>query len=347
VKNSKDFSAKLTAHIKKLKKRSDPLELSDPVEVLVYSQLLWESSTSKADEAWGRLSEERVDWHELRVCTSHEIAEICGDKSPLAEERASRLRSLLNHLYQRHHDVTLGPELDMGKRDMREAIDSLDGVTPFVANRWLLLCGDVGDVPIDDQLRWMLANAGCIDEAATVVEVAGWVSRQIKAEDAWEAHAKLQAWVNGQSDRVAKKRAKDEQAEARSVRKRRADAQAVRGEAQEVARQKRAEAAARAAARKAAAEKAAMEEAAAAARGTTVKKSTAKKTAKKAAAKKKTAKKAASKKKTTTKKAASKKKATKKPASKKKTATKKKTTKKPASKATQKKTAKKRSSRGR
>jgi len=319
VKNSKQLASKLASHIKKLKKRSDPLEMADPVHVLVYSQLLWEADTSRADEWWGRLAEERLDWHELRVSTAEEIATMCGDKTALGEERASRLRSMLNHLYQRHHDVTLMPEMALGKRDMRDAIESLDGITPFVANRWLLVCGDVGGIPLDDQLRWMLVNAGCLDDGASLTEAASWVSRQIKGDAAWDTHAKLQAWVNAQSDRVAKKRAKDAQADLRTAKKRRSDAQSVRQDAQEIARQKRAEAAARAAARKAAAEKAAQEEAAELSRPTSAKKKTTKKPAAKKAAKKapakKTGKKPAAKKKTTKK--SSKKKTSKKSASKK------------------------------
>jgi len=341
VKNSKEYASKFSAQIKKLKKQSAPLEMADPVDVLVYSQLLCESTTAAADEAWSRLCDAKIDWHEIRVSTPAEIAEMCGDKSALAEDRGARIKAMLNHLYQRHHDVTMAPELDLGKRDLRDAIESLDGMTHFVATRWLLLCGEVGGVPVDDQLCWMLGNAGCVDEDAPTGDIAAWVCRQIKADDAWQVHATLQAWVNGQSDRVAKKRAKDKQARDRQLKKVRDAAIAQRSKAQKIAHAKRVEAAERAAARRAAAERAEAEAAKAPPK---------KKVAKKAVAKKKTGKKAPTTKKTTkktpkkttkktSKKAPAKKRTTKKTPAKKKVTKKKVTKKASARKATVKKSA--------
>ena len=338
MKNSKQFASKFASQVKKLKKQSAPLELADPVDVLVYSQLLWESSTSSADDAWARLEGARIDWHEIRVSTPDEIASMCGDSSPLALDRAARMKAMLNHLYQRHHDVTMEGESGLSKRDMKDSIESLDGVTPFVAARWLLLVGEIGMVPVDEQLCWMLANAGCVDESAGLHEVAAWVSRQIKADQAWMVHATLQAWVNGQSDRVAKARAKEQQAALRAAKKRRGDAQSARAKAQEIAREKKLEAARRAAARKAAAEQADAERLAAAearkaaraapaVKAPAKKQSTKKKAAKKPVAKKRPAKKSTAKK--TTKKAA------------KKTPAKKSTTKKTAKKSATKKPARK------
>jgi len=342
MKNSKEYAAKFASQIKKLKKRSDPLEMSGPLDVLIYSQLLWESSASKADEAWDSLVAARLDWHEIRVSTPAEIAEMCGDTSAEALNRAARLKAMLNHLYQRHHEVTIEPELDLGKRDLRSSIESLDGMTPFVATRWLLLCGEIGGVPVDEQLCWMLGNAGCVDESATLEEVSAWVSRQVKSDEAYRVHATLQAWVNGQSDRVSKRRAKDAQTAGKAASKKRSEAIATRNKAQVIAAEMRREAAERAAARKAAAalaEQEALEQAAKSpARKTTKKtaKKTAKKTTKKAA--RKTTQKTTKKSKKTGKKAA--KKTAKKSAKKVAKKTTKKTTKKAAKKAV-KKTSKK------
>ncbi len=344
MKNSKEYGVKFAAHVKKLKKSCDPPEMDGPLEVLVYSQLLWESTSAQADTAWDGLNEVMGDWHELRVSTPAEIAEACHDTSALAFERAKRLKLMLNHLYQRHHEVTMTPEFEHGKRDLRESIESLDGMTPFVASRWLLLCGDIGDVPVDDQLCWMLANAGCVEESASVADVAVWVCRQVKGDRALTVHSTLQAWVNGQSEATLKKRSNEESA-AQSVAKRaRTKSIASRKAAQQVAKKKKVEAAARAAAKKAAAEQAAIEaeqralerEAAAA----SMKKASKKKVAKKAPSKKKVTKKKVAKKTTkkkVAKKSSSKKKVTKKKVTKKSPSKKKVTKKKVAKKSPSKK----------
>lgn len=343
MKNSKEHAKVFAAQLRKLKKRSDPQEMTDPVEVLVYSQLLWESTTTHANEAWGRLQDDIEDWNDLRVSMPDEIVSMSGDKSDLAIERAMRLKAVLNHVYRRHHDVTFGPELEMGKRDVREAIESLDGMSPFLSARWLMLCVDVAGVPVDDQLRWLLADAGCVEEDASLDEVASWVGRQVKADQSLDVHARLQAWVDARSDSVAAKRDKQSKSSARDARKVRTASVKARATAREEAAKRKIEAARRAAAKKAAAELAAAERAAAAAqravnkaaKDKVIKKKVSKKPAGKTASKATSGRKPAGKK-VATKKAASKKPAAKKPASKKaaskKTASRKTASKKPVPK---------------
>ena len=346
MKNSSAYGKKFSAQLKKLKRRAVAIEMTDPVEVLAYSQLLWESTTVDATEHWHNLQDAMIDWHEIRVSTPAEIAEMCGDKSDMSLDRAARLKSMVHRLFLRHHEVTMAPDLELGKREVRSAITSLDGITPFVAARWLLLCADVGDIPVDSQLVWMLVESDCIDEEATLEEVASWLSRQVKSDKAVDAYLTLQAWVDGQSAAVRKKRAGRAQAEARSAKKARTASLKRRAEMREVTKKKAAERAAKRAAEEAA--KAAATEAVPeltkktpAKKKPAAKKPPAKKTAKKTS--KKTTKKVAKK---TTKKTAKKvakkttKKTTKKTAKKVAKKTSKKTTKKVAKK-TKKKTTKK------
>ena len=361
MKNSSAYGKKFTAQLKKLKRRASIVEMTDPVDVLAYSQLLWESTTSEANSSWEMLQSAMIDWHEVRVSTPEEIAEMCADKSAMAHERAARLKSMMHRLYLRHHEVTMAPELELGKRDVRAAINSLDGVTPYVSARWLLLCADVGEVPVDSQLAWLLVDSGCVDEGATLEEVAAWMSRQVKSDKATDAHQALQAWVDGQNAAVQKKRAAQEQSDTQAAKRARTASAKKRAQARadkakriaERAAKKLAEEAAKAAAPKPTAAKKKVTKKAPekkAAKKTTKKvtkkaaKKTTKKVTKKAAKKttKKVAKKAAKK---TTKKVAKKavKKTTKKAAKKKTTkkAVKKKTSRTSTKKKTAKKTAKK------
>ena len=340
MKNSSAYGKKFTAQLKKLKRRASIVEMTDPVDVLAYSQLLWESTTSEANSSWETLQSAMIDWHEVRVSTPEEIAEMCGDKSAMAHERAARLKSMMHRLYLRHHEVTMAPELELGKRDVRAAINSLDGVTPYVSARWLLLCADVGEVPVDSQLAWLLVDSGCVDEGATLEEVASWMGRQVKSDKATDAHQALQAWVDGQSVAVQKKRAAKEQSDTQAAKRARTASAKKRAQARadkakriaERAAKKLAEEAAKAAASKPTAAKKKVTE-----------KAPAKKAAKKAAKKKATPKAAKKTTKKVTKKAT--KKTTKKVAKKAAKKTAKKTTKKSAKKKTTKKAVKKKTSR--
>ena len=363
MKNAAAHAKKLTSVLKGLKKKVElPDSDTDPLEVLTIAMLAWESTSDKARAMYVRLIEGTVDWNDLRVCMPEEIASLAGDKSPEALERATRLKMVLRDVYLRHHEVTLSPEFAGRKREIKSSISALDGLVPYAASRVLTLCFDIPQVPVDSQVRELLIESGAADEEATEEEVASFINKSVKPDHAADVHARLQAWVDSDHEKLQAARRKNEQLQRRAAKKRRAKSQSdratrqvQRAKALEVSRKaaeekarlraiRKAEAEAKAAAAaeaKEAAEKAAKLAAKKAARKKATKKAAKKPVAKGTAAKKKAAKKPVAKR-TATKKKTTKKKAAKKPVAK-RTATKKKTTKKKVAKrtATKKKATKK------
>jgi len=339
VKNAAAHSKKLNSVLRGLKKKAElPDSDTEPLEVLTIAMLAWESTSAKARAMYARLIAGTVDWNDLRVCMPEEIVSIAGDKSPEALERATRLKMVLRDIYLRHHEVTLTPEFIGRKREIKAAISTLDGLVPYAASRVLTLCFDIPLVPVDSQVCELLVEKGAAHEDATEEDIAAFINRSVKPDDAADVHAKLQAWVDGRHEKLQATRRKNEQAERRAARKRRAKSQTdravrqvERAKALEISRKAAEEKARQRAIRKAEAEvKAAAaaeaKEAAALAAKKASKKTVTKKTVtKKSAAKKKVAKRTATKKKVSKKKVA------------KRTATKKKSTKK---KVTKKKVAK-------
>ena len=116
---------------------SDPA--ADPVEHLLWSALLWETTPVKAREAQKRLLDEVSDFNELRILLSEELAALLGPRYPLVNERASRLKMMINDVYNREHSVTLTAQLKAQKRDVKKYLESLDGAPPFVVSRVLAL----------------------------------------------------------------------------------------------------------------------------------------------------------------------------------------------------------------
>jgi hypothetical protein len=364
VKNAAAHAKKLLSVLKSLKKK---VELPDkdtcPIEVLSIAVLAWESTTDKATAMLTRLIEGTVDWNDLRVCMPEEIVAMSGDKSPEALERATRLKMVLRDVYLRHHEVTLAPEFIGRKREIKASISGLDGLTSYAASRVLTVAFDVPQVPVDSQVRELLISKGAAHEDATEDDVAALLNKSVKVDHVADVHAKLQAWVDAQHDKLQIARRKAEQAELRAAKKRRDKSKADRAKRQ-VERAKALIAAKKAAEEKAIqrairkAEAEAKAEAAAIAKEEALKakqkaakkaarqKASKKKVTKKTVAKRTPTKKKASKKKvakrTPTKKKASKKKITKRTAAKKKGAKKKATKKKVAKRtATKKKVAKK------
>jgi hypothetical protein len=208
VSNANASIRKLNSLLKSLPAAS-PRALPDAdnvLAVLVQSFLLWESTTDKALAAYQKVLDHVVDFNDLRVCMPHETAEVLGARYPRAQDRCERLRATLRDIYLREHAVDLSSLTGMGKRDVKKYIESLDGVTTYVAGRVQLLCYQVHSIPVDEQLRAALIAEGAADESQNVADLAGWLARQIKSEEGLRAHQAFQAWIDRGPGKLPRRR---------------------------------------------------------------------------------------------------------------------------------------------
>lgn len=166
------------------------------LEQVVYSFLLWETTTSQAQTAHKRLREAFVDLNELRVCFPEEVSSAIGERFPRARERATRLRAALNDIYRREHALSLSRLTDQPKREARTYLESLEGVPPFVAARVSLLTFGGHAVPVDERLLTMLAAERAVESDLGVEEAIAWVERQVRANEAAATHLALRRWAD-------------------------------------------------------------------------------------------------------------------------------------------------------
>ncbi|KAA0214322.1 MAG: hypothetical protein DYG94_07610 [Leptolyngbya sp. PLA3] len=123
---------------------------------LVYSFMLWESSLSRADKAMSAISGQLLDVNELRVCLPSELMSIIGPRYPRAEERCLRLRACLNAVFEHEHRTSLATLEPMSKREARSALESLEGMVPFVAARVVLVELGGHCFPVDSRIAALL-----------------------------------------------------------------------------------------------------------------------------------------------------------------------------------------------
>ena len=273
----------------------------DPIAVIVFSFLLWESTTQQARDAMNKIVESVVDFNDLRVCLPGEVVAKIGARYPNGIERAQRLKDTLHSIYLAHHAVSLDSLQSAGKREVRSFVEGLKGIPPFVSSWVLQRCYEVHTIPVDDRLVDLLVEKGVLTEVADPSEVGKWLARQVKSSDGRKVEAALRAFVDSSPKPTrkspGKSKATGKKAAAKKTAKKAPEKKAAKKKAPAKKTTKKAPAKKKApvkkAAKKAPAKKKAAKKAA---------KKTAKKTAKKAA--KKTAKKAAKK---TTKKTAKKK----------------------------------------
>jgi len=201
VKNATEFAKKFKTFRKKLPKEEVVYRNHGPIGEVIYSHLLWNATAKQANTAYEKLMHAAVDMNDLRMNHVFEIVEIIGVSYPQAEERAKRLKSVLNAIYKREHNVTLDSLEGVGKRDVREYFETLNGITPFVCNRVISMSFEVAAVPVDDRTLDALIANNIVHEEVDVVETSAWIGRQVKATEVLEVHACLQAWVEVQPTR--------------------------------------------------------------------------------------------------------------------------------------------------
>jgi hypothetical protein len=168
----------------------------DPVSVLIFSFLLWESTTSQARDAMQKLVDSTVDFNELRVCMPSEIVATIGARYPKNIERAQRLKSTLHSIYLQRHSVSLEHLAELGKRETKAFVEGLKGIPPFVSSRLLQRCYDVHTIPVDDRLVDLLVDHGVLSEPVEADIVGGWISRQVKSKDGSAVEATLRVLID-------------------------------------------------------------------------------------------------------------------------------------------------------
>jgi len=208
-------AADLSALLKQLKSAYKDAEISspveapadaDPVEHLLWSLLLWESTPVKTREAYKRLTDAATDLNELRVLLKSEFEDLLGPRYPQVSERAARIKMALNDVYNREHDVTLESLLKSQKREARKYLDSIEGLPHFVAARVMAVALGGHAIPVDEKLRERLIEAGVVDEDADSASLSGSLERAIKAAEGPEAIALFETWAADPSPKIAMKK---------------------------------------------------------------------------------------------------------------------------------------------
>ena len=191
---------KLNALMRKLKTKHKSLEAPsyEPTTQLIIAFLQADSTRRKAEQAYDALMENMVDNNELRVSHTQEIVDVIGEKYPRVYWRVERMLESLRDVYLREHDHRMVKVATQTKKEQRHYLDTLTGVTPYVAASVMLLSFGGHAIPVDDKLVALLEREGAIDEGLSAAEVESLLLRQFKAGDpSVEAHLLLQAWSDG------------------------------------------------------------------------------------------------------------------------------------------------------
>ncbi|HEX7010403.1 MAG TPA: hypothetical protein VF184_10500 [Phycisphaeraceae bacterium] len=166
----------------------------DPVTQMVVSFLQWEATRKQAEKALERLLGVMVDINELRVSFEHEILDALGRDYPRAQERVARMRESLNEVYRREHAMEMRSIAGKNKKEQRAYLDTLPGITPYVAAQVMLLSLGGHALPVDQKLVALLASEKVVEPDTPPEQAEAQLLRQIKADQTLHVHLLLQAW---------------------------------------------------------------------------------------------------------------------------------------------------------
>lgn len=165
---------------------------------LVFSMLLWESSIEHALRGADRISTDLVDLNEMRVCTPDELSAILGSRMPRSLERADRLILILNTIYERQNALSLAGLKEMSKKDVKEYLSSIDGLTEYATGRVILLGLGWHAFPLDDRIARLLGAKGIISAGSDLDQQTQQLERGVRASDALQTYTLIERWSQEQ-----------------------------------------------------------------------------------------------------------------------------------------------------
>ncbi len=209
MKNATEYARKFQTLLKRVKTthRANDFPQRDPVAELIFGFLMWNAPRRSAESALQRIARSTVDHNDLRVSLNEEIAAILGDQYPMVQQRSARMREALQEVFAREHILSLDMLHQRSKKDVRAYLESLPGITPFVAAHTTLVAFEGHAVPVDDRLVESLLHEGVIDPEATVEQITAFLERHVRAEQALVTHAVMQAWADAGTRRASVVRA--------------------------------------------------------------------------------------------------------------------------------------------
>ncbi len=194
MKNSKNYSQKIKKLYATLKKTGDKVVLptyDDPIDAIVYAVISERMKRPTANTAHKRCMTYFVDLNDLRVSRPVEICSIFGKDTAETRRAASTLIRVLTAVYDQQHDISLQLLEKVGKRQAKQDIEELDGITHFVVNYCVVTAFKGHAIPLTDRMIEFLRSREMVSPRANPQEIEGFLSKQVAAKDGYEFYELL------------------------------------------------------------------------------------------------------------------------------------------------------------
>ncbi|HOK96606.1 MAG TPA: hypothetical protein PK052_01585 [Anaerohalosphaeraceae bacterium] len=198
MKDSKLYSPKLTKLLRSLKRQAGSCSVpryADPIEAVIYGLICEQFSETAAERIYKRMKSHFVDLNDLRVSRVEEILDVFRDASPAAEHCARAITQVLNAIFDKYDRIALdmlGPD---GKRQAHKELSEIKGITPFAVSYCFLTALEGHAVPLNAAMVEYLRKNEYVHPEASESEIAGFLERQIPANDAYTFYMLLRCLI--------------------------------------------------------------------------------------------------------------------------------------------------------
>lgn len=189
MRNGTHYAKSVRRAFADLKRRHGAVEVpepSDPIQQMIVGVLSQDAPPSRVGAAVKALNEAMVDFNEIRVSTTPELARVIRPYLAEGESRADEIRRSLNAVYLKKHGLTLEFLRKMGRREARQWLEKLDGVSADTAASVILWSLGGHAIPVGRRMYEALRQAELVEPTATMDEVRAFLERNIPASEAKE-----------------------------------------------------------------------------------------------------------------------------------------------------------------
>lgn len=209
MKDGTRYASRLKGVFTRLRKgvEAPPAAPEDPLRRLGISIFSENGNENAAVRAVDRMFKTLVDWNEVRVSTPTEIVAASGLGVNDGPPRTARLIEALRGIYTRENRVSLDFLKEMPRRECRQFLEKLDGLSPYTTASIILWSLGGHAIPVDERLMSALRASDLVHPEATLEEVQAFLERNVSAADAREFCVAIRRLVDEGPIEVEKKSA--------------------------------------------------------------------------------------------------------------------------------------------
>lgn len=152
-------------------------------EMLILAILATNDTYARARHAIKCLQKTMVDFNELRVTPTAELAEMLDGHVADPQRAAGDIVRTLNAVFARFDTLDLSELKTRNKADVQKMFDQVGGCPEHAKSVMLLFGFEIATMPLDERMLEHLVEAGAMPEEADLATAKAFIERQVKAAD--------------------------------------------------------------------------------------------------------------------------------------------------------------------